>query len=68
MAKKLYRSVDDRKIAGVCAGLADYLDVDPIVVRLIFLALLLLGVAPIVLIYLAMWLVVPENPAREPKA
>lgn len=68
MAKKLYRSVTDRKIAGVCGGLADYIDADPTVVRLAFVVLLLLGVAPIVLVYLAMWIVVPENPSDAPKA
>ena len=62
MAKQLYRSVTDRRIAGVCGGLAEYLDIDPLVIRLIFVVLLLLGVAPIVLVYLIMWIVVPENP------
>ena len=32
--KRLYRSVDDRMIAGVCGGLADYFDVDPTLLRL----------------------------------
>ena len=34
--KRLYRSVDDRMVAGVCAGIADYFDIDPTLVRLIF--------------------------------
>ncbi|MFV1948895.1 MAG: PspC domain-containing protein, partial [Anaerolineales bacterium] len=34
--KKLHRSVDDRMIAGVCAGIADYFDIDPTLVRLLF--------------------------------
>lgn len=61
-SKKLYRSRTDRKIAGVCGGIAEYLGVDVIVVRLIFVALLLVGVGPIILLYLIMWLVVPEEP------
>lgn len=60
--KKLYRSTTDRKIAGVCGGLAEYLSVDPLVVRLVFVALLLLGVGPIILLYIIMWLIVPEKP------
>ena len=43
MAKKLYRSRTDRKIWGVCGGLAKYLDVDPTVIRLIFIVSLLCG-------------------------
>jgi phage shock protein PspC (stress-responsive transcriptional regulator) len=65
MAKKLYRSTTDRRIAGVCGGVAEYLDADSLVIRLIFIALLLFGVAPIILVYLVMWLVVPEAPASE---
>jgi len=62
MAKRLYRSTTDRRIAGVCGGIADYLNVDSLVVRLIFVALLLFGVAPIIILYLVMWVVVPEAP------
>lgn len=65
MAKKLYRSTTDRRIAGVCGGVAEYLDADSLVIRLIFIALLLFGVAPIILVYLVMWLVVPEAPTSE---
>ncbi|MBP5280577.1 MAG: PspC domain-containing protein [Erysipelotrichaceae bacterium] len=36
MEKKLYRSTIDKKIAGVCAGIADYLEVDPTLVRIIW--------------------------------
>jgi len=43
MAKKLYRSKTDRRIAGVCGGLAEYLGIDSLVVRLIFLAMLIFG-------------------------
>jgi len=66
MSKKLYRSVTDKKIAGVCGGLAEYFEVDSTVVRLIFIALLLLGVGPALLLYLIMWLVVPEEPRNIP--
>lgn len=58
--KRLTRSVRDRKIAGVCGGLAKYLNVDPVVVRIIFLIfLLVLGGGG--LIYLIIWLCTPEE-------
>lgn len=65
MQKKLYRSRTDRVIAGVCGGIAEYLAIDPVVVRLIFVALLLFGVFPIVLLYAVMWAFVPEAPGVE---
>ena len=61
--KKLYRSTTDRKVAGVCGGLAEYLGVDATVVRLVFIALLIFGVAPIILLYFIMWIIMPEAPA-----
>jgi phage shock protein C len=59
--KRLYRSIRDRKIGGVCAGLAEYFDFDPLLVRLIFVVLALAGGGG-VLIYLVLWVVTPEKP------
>lgn len=58
--RQLRRSRSDRMIAGVCAGVADYLRVDPTVVRVgtVILALITWGVA--VIGYLAAWLLMPE--------
>lgn len=64
MSKTLYRSTTDYKIAGVCGGIAAYFDMDPTVVRLVAVALLLFGIAPAVVLYLVIWLVVPEEPVR----
>ena len=61
MARKLYRSKEDRWVAGVCGGLAEYLDIDPIIVRLIALILVLCAGGGL-LIYIIAWLVVPEEP------
>src|SRR5438093_13753885 len=58
--KKLYRFVEDRKIAGVCAGLGDYFDLDPVFFRLFFLASLLFGGLG-ALAYLILWIMVPEK-------
>lgn len=60
--KRLYRSRDDRMIAGVCGGLAEYFNVDPVIVRLIALLLLLPGGLPGFVPYVIMWLVVPLKP------
>jgi phage shock protein PspC (stress-responsive transcriptional regulator) len=61
--KKLYRSRTDKKIAGVCAGIAKYFDIDPTVVRIIFVILLLPGGFPGLIPYLILWAVVPEEPS-----
>lgn len=58
--KKLYRSVEDRMIAGVCAGIADYFDVDPTLVRLIFVLGFFASVSGLFWAYVIMMIVVPE--------
>jgi len=62
MENRLYRSSDDKMIAGVCGGLARYLRIDAILVRLFFLVL---GIASGVGIpvYLIMWVIVPYEGA-----
>jgi len=60
MAKKLYRSIQQKMLGGVCAGLADYFDLDVSLVRLIFVGLALVtAILPMVLFYLIAWLVIP---------
>ncbi|MBU1356917.1 MAG: PspC domain-containing protein [Candidatus Edwardsbacteria bacterium] len=58
MPKRLYRSGKDRVVGGVCGGLADYFDIDPLLIRIIFIILALSGGLG-VLIYLAAWLIIP---------
>ena len=58
--KKLYRSTTNKKLFGVCGGLAEYFDVDPTVVRIIYL-LLLLGAGFGLLAYLICALIMPEK-------
>ena len=62
-AKKLTRSSTDKKIAGVCGGLAEYLDIDSTVIRLIWVLAFFFGGAG-GLAYLILWVVLPEGPAR----
>jgi phage shock protein C len=63
--KRLYRSSDERMFAGVCGGIAEYLDVDPTLVRLFFVALTLLSGGQGLLIYIVLMLVVPERPKEQ---
>ena len=60
MEKKLYRSRRNRIIGGVCGGLADYLGMDPTVVRVIMALATFVGGMSI-LVYLIMWLLIPEE-------
>lgn len=65
MSKRLYRSKKDRMIAGVCGGLAEYFDIDPVIPRVIFLVLLLPGGLPGFIPYIVLWIAVPENPSKK---
>lgn len=58
--KRLYRLVKDKKIAGVCAGLAKYFNVDPALVRIIFLSTALLWGFSIV-VYIICWICIPKE-------
>jgi phage shock protein C len=60
MAKRLYRSRSDRKIAGVCGGIAEHFDIDPVLVRVLAVILLLCGSAGL-LAYIILWILVPEE-------
>ncbi len=59
-SKRLYRSVVNRQIGGVCGGLAEYFNIDPTLVRVLFL-LGLLFVGGTFWAYLVLWIVVPEQ-------
>lgn len=57
--EKLYRSKTDRKIAGVCGGIGEYFNIDPVIIRLIFVAVCLAGGSGI-LAYIICAIVIPE--------
>jgi phage shock protein C len=59
--RKLYRSKTNRKLAGVCGGLAQYFNIDATLIRVLFVLLAVLGGSGLVL-YLAMWIIVPKEP------
>ncbi len=58
---RLMRSRSDRMIAGVCGGLGYYFGVDPVIVRLIFLVLTVMTVFLAPLLYLVLWLIMPDE-------
>ena len=60
MEKKLYRNTQNKVIAGVCAGLAEYLNIDPTIVRVIWALVSFSGAG--LLAYLVCALVIPEEP------
>ena len=62
--KRLYRSKEDEKLCGVCGGLAEYFNIDPTLVRLLW-AYLVVCAGTGVLAYLICALVIPENPEHK---
>ena len=58
--KKLYRSQEDHVLGGVAGGIGEYLEIDPLIVRLVWLALIFSGVG--VLLYIIAWVVIPNKP------
>ena len=62
MEKKLYRSTKDKKVCGVCAGLAKYLSMDPTIARVIWALVTVCSVGLGLLAYIACALIIPEEP------
>jgi len=61
MTKKLYRSIDQKMLAGVCGGLAEYFDIDVSIVRLMLVGgALVTAVLPMSLFYIISWIVIPQ--------
>ena len=60
--KKIYRVEKEKRIAGICAGIGEILEVDPTIVRLISIfACVLTGFAPLIVTYAVGWLIIPEK-------
>ncbi len=62
--KKLYRSRTNKLLAGVCGGLGKYFKIDPVFIRIIFAVGIIWNFFTII-VYLLMWLIVPEEPSDE---
>lgn len=61
MSKQLYRSQENKVIGGVCGGLADYLDVDPVIVRLVCVLLFFMKAVGVIS-YIICMIIIPEAP------
>ena len=60
--RRLRRSNKEKMIAGVCGGIAEYFDMDPTIVRILYVLASVLSVAfPGILVYLVLWLVMPRS-------
>lgn len=59
--KRLYRSRKDRMICGVCGGIGDYFDIDPTIIRLLWVAFILSAGTGIIA-YIIAWIIIPEEP------
>ena len=66
MTKRLYRSYTDKMVGGVAGGIAEYFDVDPTLIRVLFVVLTLVGGGGIIA-YIILWIVVPQKPIEIPK-
>jgi phage shock protein C len=59
--RRLYRSRDQKMLAGVCGGIAEYAKVDPTLVRILMLGLMFFGGIGFIP-YILLWIVIPEEP------
>lgn len=60
--KRLYRSEKNRMIAGICGGIGEYFDVDPTLVRIIYVIVSVFSIAfPGILVYLILWAIIPHS-------
>lgn len=62
--RKLYRSSTNRMVGGVAAGLAEYFNIDPTLVRVVMIFLLIMPCIPMLLTYLIVWCIIPERTIR----
>jgi len=58
--KKIYRSNTNKTIGGVCGGIADFFNIDPVLVRVIFVLFGLFGAG--IIVYLILWIMIPQAP------
>jgi len=59
--RRLYRSDEDRVVAGICGGLGEYFCIDPVLIRLLWIVSIMLGGGGLI-IYLLGWLLIPRRP------
>ena len=64
--ERLVRPRADRKVAGVCSGVAEYFDIDVTLVRIVWLVLTFIPPTPGLIAYVICWIVMPEEPIEHP--
>src|SRR3954466_13374722 len=64
--KQLRRPLDDRMVAGVCSGVARYLGIDPVLVRVGFAVLAFVTWGAALIAYPVMWIIMPDEPTAQP--
>ncbi len=64
LIKRLYRNRKDKVLGGVCAGIAEYFNVDPVLVRLLWVIFTLISMGLGIVAYLIAWIIVPEEAKR----
>jgi len=62
--KRLYRSGNERILGGVCGGIGEHLNIDPVIIRLLWIVFCLLFGAGII-VYIIAWIIVPRNPKHK---
>ncbi len=62
--KRLYRSGKNKIIAGVCGGIGEYFNVDPVIIRLVWI-LFSLAYGSGILAYIIAWIIIPKNPKHD---
>ncbi len=60
--KRLYRSRKERILGGVCGGLGEHIEVDPNIIRLVWVIVTLISLGIGIIVYLAAWIIIPESP------
>jgi len=64
--KRLYRSKKEQMLGGICGGLAEYIDVDPSIIRLVWVVFIVLSWGLFLLVYLVAWIIIPASPEESP--
>jgi len=62
--KRLYRSGKEKILGGVCGGIAEYFNVDPTIIRIIWI-LIVLGYGAGIIAYIIAWIIIPKNPKHK---
>ena len=65
--KHLYRSRREHKLGGVCYGLAEYFDIDPVLMRLLAVLGIFASAGTAILAYIVAWVIIPEEPYVPPQ-